>query len=1131
MKITQFPIVLVLFFFVKTTFLQAQTILRVNVNTPCTSGCNGSSWALAYPNVSNALASISGGASVEIWVAAGTYKPGTDRLNSFDLSNNTALYGGFHGTELSRSQRNPTTYPTILSGDMNGDDVGMSNNGENNYHVVTSYGKTGIVLDGFTIKGGNANVSATNDGGGFYCVEGQAVVNNCIFEYNYASYGGALNASISPSSNSSTTLNLTVSACTFRHNQGTWGPSLACHMYAGQFTGTIENCVFEYNSGGSGSSGGAIWETSGSTTKAASINNTIIGCTFKNNYAGYGGGLYASINNGTIQNTVKNCQFLNNSSSYGGAATLEGTNTFINCLFSKNTGTYGGAVRNPLNTSFTNCTFSGNTGTYGPCLYGSDATTSLTNSILWNQTSPIDNTAAVVNYCDVQGGWSSGTGNQNVDPQFTDVAADNYRLATSSPCRNVGSNAANSETTDLDGYSRVIGGTIDLGAYEGPSNSIGILIPDATFASAIHSVCPTCIDGLNYLTTVAAAQTSLNLSNRSLTNLTGIEGFSSLTTLNLSTNNLTSLPTLPNTITNLTLSSNQLTDLSNLPSGLTELRIDNNAITCLLPLPNSLSTFVYDVSDILCLPNKPSALTTSLPVCGQIISNPPATVFNSCANAINLTASATASSAMTVKWQRKGVGEADFSDLTAATSYTANTNTTYAFTPTTSDDAAYYRAVFTPMCPNVTTSSTQIFTANATTHTTNGSLNFDGSNDYVEIANCSGAALPISDALTIEFWFKGSNMQSAVRFQPDANTYIVMGWNNSKHIISTSGGTNGVNIGTGATDGNWHHVAMTWQKGSSLGFISYLDGARITRRAASSDNLPSIAAGMSLGSYNGTSEFMNGSIDEVRVWNVVRTQAEIQSSMCNLTLPQSGLLMYYQLNQGVADGTNTGRAIVNTSDATSYIGSLNNFALSGTSSNFSSSIPTNCPTVLPVELVDFSGEFIPPLGGIRGATEGGKNVLKWQTENEIGVSHFDIERSLDGRFFEKIGQVKAFNKNSFYQFIDENIFFKNYYYRLKINDLDGKSSLSKIISIERKAPFGGSGVVKIYPSVTSGFLTIENAKSFEIINSVGQVVLKETRSSGNFQSFPNLTHLPNGIYFVKGVDTEGGIFLEKIVKQ
>lgn len=177
--------------------------------------------------------------------------------------------------------------------------------------------------------------------------------------------------------------------------------------------------------------------------------------------------------------------------------------------------------------------------------------------------------------------------------------------------------------------------------------------------------------------------------------------------------------------------------------------------------------------------------------------------------------------------------------------------------------------------------------------------------------------------------------------------------------------------------------------------------------------------------------------------------------------------------------------------------------------------------VLPIELLSFNGKN----------TEGG-NLLTWTTAEEKNARDFDIERSRDGQFFTKIGTVKAKGSNTTYEFTDltpplgvGGLAF----YRLKINDFDGKTDFSKVITLSNLQ----KTKAKIYPSVTTGNLTVENIKSFEIINSIGQVVWRETAAQGlgNFQSFPNLTQQPCGIYFIKGVDTEGGIFSEKIIKQ
>jgi len=172
-------------------------------------------------------------------------------------------------------------------------------------------------------------------------------------------------------------------------------------------------------------------------------------------------------------------------------------------------------------------------------------------------------------------------------------------------------------------------------------------------------------------------------------------------------------------------------------------------------------------------------------------------------------------------------------------------------------------------------------------------LQIDGVDDYVETSldDLSGSEL------TIEYWFKGSSTHSAVRQQ--SGSYVVAGWNDL-HILSNDGGTgNGLPVGAGAEDGNWHHIAMTWEQNTTNGFVSYLDGVIVGQRDSGNDPIPNINAKVMFASNNGTSQFMTGCLEEIRIWNVVRDSLQIRENMyLSLTGSESGLVGYWQCNEG-----------------------------------------------------------------------------------------------------------------------------------------------------------------------------------------------------------------------------------------
>jgi CHRD domain/Secretion system C-terminal sorting domain len=165
------------------------------------------------------------------------------------------------------------------------------------------------------------------------------------------------------------------------------------------------------------------------------------------------------------------------------------------------------------------------------------------------------------------------------------------------------------------------------------------------------------------------------------------------------------------------------------------------------------------------------------------------------------------------------------------------------------------------------------------------------------------------------------------------------------------------------------------------------------------------------------------------------------------------------------------------------------------------------PLPLAIDLGDFT---------IKHTEEG--NRLNWYTLSEINNKGFQVERSklTDGKW-EVLGLVKAKGKASSYDFID-NAPLSMSYYRLRQIDIDGKESLSKVVSIT----YNGNKKLKIFPNPVSNVLTVETEENnvVHILNLLGQDVL----SSNNTQRL-DVSFLPRGTYIIKA-----GEVLSKFVK-
>lgn len=321
---------------------------------------NGTSWANAYKDLRIAMAASP--ANAEIWVAAGVYKPGPSRADSFVLKPGMKLYGGFTSGMTARDQRDWTANPTTLSGDINT----LNTHTDNSDHILI--GAAGAMVDGFTVeRGGDQHFNLAQDGvigafgAGLYVAEAGADamrLANCTFRYNNAyyddgttrsntGYGGAIFATNSA---------LEIASCIFEGNsaqQKGGAIYLVNPDGAASYDVSISNCVFRSANAtrmGSGQmGGGGIWASAG---KLAVKDSQFIYCRggINDMVYGNGGAIYlVPGGDGSDLATVEDSVFTYNQCGSGqGGAIYAGRDMLVEgCTFSQNrchTRARGGAI-------------------------------------------------------------------------------------------------------------------------------------------------------------------------------------------------------------------------------------------------------------------------------------------------------------------------------------------------------------------------------------------------------------------------------------------------------------------------------------------------------------------------------------------------------------------------------------------------------------------------------------------------------------------------------------------------------------------------------------------------------------------------------------------------------------------
>ncbi|OAQ37919.1 hypothetical protein A5893_16235 [Pedobacter psychrophilus] len=167
------------------------------------------------------------------------------------------------------------------------------------------------------------------------------------------------------------------------------------------------------------------------------------------------------------------------------------------------------------------------------------------------------------------------------------------------------------------------------------------------------------------------------------------------------------------------------------------------------------------------------------------------------------------------------------------------------------------------------------------------------------------------------------------------------------------------------------------------------------------------------------------------------------------------------------------------------------------------------PTALPLDLISFKAKLVKSLS----ATV----QLDWRTTNEINTSKFEIERSIDGVSFIKIGTISSFNTAGIhdYNFVDYNPATGTAYYRLNQIDLNGANKYSNVETVNN----AGNISLSVYPNPVSTVLNVIHPKandgaSLNIVNINGQKLYTIGVNKESSKTSTDISKLSTGTYFI-----------------
>lgn len=177
-------------------------------------------------------------------------------------------------------------------------------------------------------------------------------------------------------------------------------------------------------------------------------------------------------------------------------------------------------------------------------------------------------------------------------------------------------------------------------------------------------------------------------------------------------------------------------------------------------------------------------------------------------------------------------------------------------------------------------------------------------------------------------------------------------------------------------------------------------------------------------------------------------------------------------------------------------------------------------STLPIVFTHFSGQKIAE----------GVISLKWNSEKEVNVSKFEVERSIDGNNFISAGFINTLSSDGKYTFTDNTPTKGVLFYRIKEIDLDGRFQYSSVIALKFNNEVKSGITIFPNPASHSIFITTKNNSEIQLIrifDSNGKNVLRNEGTENNI----DISRLPSGLYRVIVIDRNGDSSSSSFIKK